>query len=158
MIEQVRFVSGLCVIITLLAPVSAVAQASAPGARDVVSELSRRSGLPESDLETLLADCNANQRSIYFCAYRDLVAADMTFKRALAAKEQSLPACKSAIDGKAARWERLRDNRCEQGATKEFGDGSMKPTAQALCAAAETHRMTKRVKKISGCGERQSQR
>jgi uncharacterized protein YecT (DUF1311 family) len=157
MSERSRLLWGLCIAAALVAPSVAAAPVKAPNDHEIMGELSRRSGLPESNLESLLADCNASQQSIYFCAYRDFVAADMVFKRALAAKEQALPDCKSAIDNRAAQWEKSRDHRCEQDAIKEFGDGSMRPTAQALCATAETKRMTNRLGKISRCDGHQDQ-
>ena len=35
---------------------------------EVLAELSRRSGMPEAELRMLIADCSANQQSMYFCA------------------------------------------------------------------------------------------
>jgi hypothetical protein len=122
-----------------------------PAPRDVLSELSRRSAVPEAELKDLLSDCNAGQQNMYFCAYRDLVASDLVLKHAVVAKQQQLPACKAAIEAKISRWKRDRDRVCENAAFREWGEGSMKPTAQALCAVDETNRMVKRVQGIRSC-------
>ena len=117
----------------------------------VLGELSQRSGLPDIELSNLLADCNANQQSMYFCAWRDQIAADRAFGRILADKQQKMPQCKTSIESKVASWTRSRDQSCDKSATKEWGGGSMKPTAQALCVTAETVRMTKRLERMNGC-------
>ena len=117
----------------------------------VLSELSRRSSLPEKDLRAILADCNVNQQSLYFCAFRDFVAADLAFRRLVSVKQHRLPSCRAAIGEEAANAERLRDSSCEKSATADWGDGSMKPTAAALCAASETRKMTARFRQRKSC-------
>jgi uncharacterized protein YecT (DUF1311 family) len=91
---------------------------------------------------------------MYFCAYRDLVATDLDLKHAVIAKEERLPACKAAIEAMGSRWEADRDHACEKSALTEWGEGSMKPTAQTLCAVAETNRMVKRVQGMKDCSNR----
>jgi len=117
----------------------------------VLDELSQRSGLPDVELNGLLADCNANQQSMYFCAWRDQITADRALRRVLAGKQQKMPQCKTYIESKVASWARSRDQSCDKSATKEWGEGSMKPTAQVLCVTAETVRMTKRLERMNGC-------
>jgi uncharacterized protein YecT (DUF1311 family) len=65
-----------------------------------------------------------------------------------------LPACKASIEAKVARLERERDSSCEASAAKEFGEGSMKPAAQANCATAETNRVIKQAQKLKSCSAR----
>jgi uncharacterized protein YecT (DUF1311 family) len=117
----------------------------------VLGELSQRSGLPEAELNSLLADCNANQQSIYFCAWRDQIAADKAFGRALSDKQQKNLQCKTSMETKVANWKKSRDLSCEKSATQEWGEGSMKPTAQAICVTVETVRMTKRLEHMKEC-------
>jgi len=117
----------------------------------VLSELSQRSSLPEAELNKLLADCNANQQSMYFCAWRDQIAAVRTFEQALNDKQQKLSQCKTSLETKVASWMKSRDQSCEKSATQEWGEGSMKPTAQAICVTAETMRMTKKLENMAGC-------
>jgi len=117
----------------------------------VLDELSQRSGLRDVELSSLLANCSANQQSMYFCAWRDQISADRTFRQILADKLQKIPQCKTPVEYKVARWVRSRDQSCDKSATKEWGEGSMKPTAQALCVTAETVKMTKRLERMNGC-------
>jgi len=134
--------------------IAANVQGVSPDAQEraaVFGELSQRSGLPDIELSSLLSDCNANQQSMYFCAWRDQIAADRVFGRVLAEKHQKMPQCKTSIQSKVASWARSRDKSCDQSATKEWGEGSMKPTAQVLCVTAETMRMTKRLERMNGC-------
>lgn len=117
----------------------------------VMSELSQRSGLPETQLNQLLAQCNATQQSMYFCAWRDQIAAERTLRRTLEDKQRKTPQCKTRIERQIASWTKSRDQSCEKSAIKEWGDGSMKPTAQAICVTAATVRMTERLERMDGC-------
>jgi len=117
----------------------------------VLAELSQKSGLPEADLNDLLADCHANQQSMYFCAWRDQIAADKKLRRALTEKKQKIPACKNFLESKIAAWIRFRDQSCDKSTRKEWGEGSMRPTARAICVTKETARMTKRLERIHTC-------
>ncbi|WP_052135311.1 lysozyme inhibitor LprI family protein [Collimonas arenae] len=100
-----------------------------PAEGDVLVELSHRSNLPEADLKQSLANCDANQTNTNLCAYRDQVAADLTLKHAV------------------AEWEKARDAGCAKSAEREYGGGSLKPTAQAMCVTAETKKMIQRVER-----------
>lgn len=120
----------------------------------VLGELSKRSGLPDDELNRLLADCSANQQSMYFCAWRDQIAAEKTFDKVLVEKQLQLPQCKTFIESKAKSWSRIRDRSCDRSATKKWGEGSMKPTALAICMTAETARMTRRLERVNGCKTR----
>ncbi len=115
----------------------------------VLGEISQRSGLPDVELSSLLADCTANQQSMYFCAWRDQIVADRAFAQALADKQRKMPQCKSSIEKNVASWIKSRDQSCAKSAMQEWGEGSMRPTAQAICVTAETVRMTKRLEHIA---------
>jgi uncharacterized protein YecT (DUF1311 family) len=117
----------------------------------VQAELAKQSGLPESELSALLRDCEANQTSMTFCARRDQVAAEMELDRVVAGKLKQQPECREALDRRLANWRKSRDKGCEKSAAKEYGNGSMKPMAQAMCLKAETERMTASVKRMKGC-------
>ncbi len=83
-------------------------------------EIAVRSGLPASEVNALLSDCDSNQTSMNFCAWRDL-------------------------DAQIAKWKRARDASCEKSTRNAWGDGSMRPAAQAICATEATKKMTKRL-------------
>lgn len=117
----------------------------------VLDELSQRSGLPAAEVSKLLADCHAHQQSMYFCAWRDQIAADRAFGLALAGKLNNRPQCKTTLEAKVASWAKSRDQSCEKSAKAEWGEGSMRPTAQAHCVTAETVRMTKRLEYMNEC-------
>lgn len=117
----------------------------------VLSELSRRSALPESELTQLLANCGANQMSMNICAWRDEMVAERELKKVVAEKISRVPECGASIESKVAAWEHVRDSGCEKSATKDYDDGSIKPMAQAMCMKDETVKMTKRVKRIKKC-------
>jgi uncharacterized protein YecT (DUF1311 family) len=111
----------------------------------VLDELSQRSGLPKADLNRLLADCNASQQNMNFCAWRDKIAADRAFRRVLDEKEQRMPKCKASLESRAASWIKFRDQSCDK-ATKKWEGGSIRPLEQAVCLSSETQAMTKQLK------------
>lgn len=117
----------------------------------VQAELARQTGLPESELAELLKDCEANQTSMTFCARRDQVAAEMKLDRVISDKIKQQPECRTAIEQRLTKWRSGRDKGCERSAANEYGKGSMKPMAQAMCLKAETERMTARAKRTKGC-------
>ena len=128
--------------------------AATPAAEDaaaVQAELARQSGLPESELAELLKDCEANQTSMNFCARRDQVAAELKLDRVVADKIKQQPDCRTAIEQKLTKWRGGRDKGCARSAAKEYGNGSMRPMAQAMCLKAEAERMAVRVKRMKGC-------
>lgn len=117
----------------------------------LIKELSLRSGLAEPELNSLLENCDANQQSMYFCAWRNQISAEKMFSEVLGAKQSKIPGCKQYFHAQAKGWALARDKGCEQSATKQWGEGSMKPTAQMICAAAETYRMTKKLERMNDC-------
>lgn len=125
-------------------------------ASEVFKELARRSTLPDADLRALLANCDATQQSMYFCAWRDLIAADRRLNQAVAEQVKLRPNCKLYFEAKTARWSRARDQDCEKSAKAEWTNGSMEPTAKLLCMAAQTEDITKRVQRLHGCGKGKS--
>jgi lysozyme len=119
--------------------------------RAALEKLSRLSGLPETELLAIVADCHADQQHMYFCAWRDQIAADLIFKEAVIEKMKQLPNCKDWIENKSAEWAISRDNECAKSARNEWGKGSMRATAQAICMAMETKQMQARLKRMNKC-------
>jgi hypothetical protein len=142
--------------VTLVAFVLSCATASSVLAADTefsaaLAELSQQSGLPEAELHQLLSHCEANQQNIYFCAWRDQITAQKKFQKTLANKQAQRPDCTAALAAKAVVWERLRDKSCARAATKQWGEGSMKLTAQAVCISASTAQAAQRLERARGC-------
>lgn len=118
---------------------------------DVLSLLSQRSGLPDTQLKALLSSCDADQQSMYFCAYRDLVRAELKLDQAIAGKKISTPACATELDKNKLKWLEHRNLSCEKSAKAEWNGGSMEPTAKLLCMASETERATQVTERETPC-------
>jgi uncharacterized protein YecT (DUF1311 family) len=108
-------------------------------------EISARSGLPASEVNAMLADCDSNQTSMNFCAWRDQIVAERELQQVVEQQESEHPERKAALDARIARWRKARDASCEKSARKEWDGGSMRPAAQAICATAATRKMTKKL-------------
>lgn len=108
-------------------------------------EISARSGLPASEVTALLNNCDESQTSMNFCAWRDQIVAERELQQVVDKQVAEHPERKIGLEAKVAKWKKARDMSCEKSARKEWGDGSMRPAAQAICATAATKRMTKRL-------------
>lgn len=126
-------------ILTLLILTSARAFAGPTPA----DEISARSGLPASEVNALLANCDSNQTSMNFCAWRDQIVAERELQRVVEQRESEHPERKLALEARVAQWKKARDASCEKSARDEWDGGSMQPAAQAICATAATKRMMK---------------
>ncbi|MFM0730517.1 DUF1311 domain-containing protein [Paraburkholderia sediminicola] len=113
--------------------------------------LSWQSGLPASDVQGMQADCDANQTSLNFCAWRDRVVAEQKLQDAVDDKAAKSPGCKARLESKVAAWKKRRDASCKKSAEAENGGGSIVPMEIAACQAAETDRMTKVIASIHRC-------
>nr|WP_085480749.1 lysozyme inhibitor LprI family protein [Paraburkholderia susongensis] len=123
--------------------VSTSVLASAP---DPVDEIAHRSGLPASEVSAALSNCDDNQTNMNFCAWRDQIVAEQKLERVVDATAGSSAACKSTLEKRIAAWRKRRDANCSKSAAREWGGGSMLPTAVAMCKTAETERMSKAIK------------
>jgi hypothetical protein len=101
----------------------------------VISELARRSGTTEPELRALLSNCNESQQSMYFCAYRDLFAADLTVDSVASSKLRAFPSCADASPTNLVSARDSIETNCKKSAIETYGEGSMAPTAQATCTA-----------------------
>ncbi|KWE77845.1 hypothetical protein WL78_03560 [Burkholderia ubonensis] len=129
----------LAFLLLLLASTTAFAE------QTPADEISARSGLPASEVSALLADCDSNQTSMNFCAWRDQIVAERELQQVVDRQVSEHPERKAALEAKIAKWKKARDASCERSARKEWGEGSMRPAAQAICATASTKKMTKRL-------------
>jgi len=111
-------------------------------ADDPADVISKQSGLPSSEVQGMLASCDANQTSMNFCAWRDRVVAEQKLQDAATEKEKKFPGCKARLERKIAAWKKRRDASCKKSAEAENGGGSIVPMEIAACQAAETDRMT----------------
>ncbi|KVZ03397.1 lysozyme inhibitor LprI family protein [Burkholderia stagnalis] len=122
-----------------------LASANAFAEQTPADEISARSGLPASEVNALLADCDSDQTSMNFCAWRDQLVAERELQQVVDRQISEHPERKAALEAKVAKWKKARDASCERSARKEWGDGSMRPAALAICAAASTKDMTKKL-------------
>ncbi|KVE45480.1 lysozyme inhibitor LprI family protein [Burkholderia sp. BDU5] len=112
-------------------------------------EISARSGLPANEVNALLSNCDSSQTSMNFCAWRDQIVAERELQQVVDRQISEHPERKAALEAKIAKWKKARDASCEKSARKEWGDGSMRPAAQAICATAVTKKMTKKLSAIA---------
>lgn len=145
--------SKLTALLLYAITITALAKAGAytPTQQQILTELSQRSGLPIDNLQDLLADCDADQQSMYFCTYSDQVVADLKLQHTLSLKQQQLPHCQTELLDQVESWENKRDQSCAQSAAKEWGDGSMKPTAELICSVSATNHFNEQLKRIDSC-------
>jgi len=115
-------------------------------ASDPASIISTQSGLPASEVQGMLANCDATQTSMNFCAWRDRVVAEQKLEDAVAEKGRKSPGCKVGLQRKIAVWKKRRDTACRKSAEAENDGGSIVPMEIAACQAAETDRMTKAIR------------
>ncbi|MBO7755566.1 lysozyme inhibitor LprI family protein [Burkholderia pseudomallei] len=127
-----------------------LASANAFAEQTPADEISARSGLPASEVSALLADCDSNQTSMNFCAWRDQLVAERELQQVVDQQISEHPERKTALEAKVAKWKKARDASCEKSARKEWNDGSMRPAAQAICATASTKKMTKKLSATAG--------
>ena len=90
-------------------------------------EISARSGLPASEVSALLANCDSNQTSMNFCAWRDQIVAERELQQVIEQRKRERPEQKAPLDARIAKWKKARDASCEKSARTEWGDGSMRP-------------------------------
>ncbi|CAE6763641.1 lysozyme inhibitor LprI family protein [Paraburkholderia haematera] len=136
--------------LALLALVLACSSAFAdtPDPADVISQ---QSGLPASEVQGMLANCDANQTSLNFCAWRDRVVAEQKLQDVVDEKVANSPGCKARLEDKIVAWKKRRDASCKKSAEAENGGGSVVPMEIAACQAAETDRMAKVIGSIRRC-------
>lgn len=99
----------------------------------------------------MLSNCDANQTSLNFCAWRDRVVAEQKLQDVVKNKTAEFPACKARLENKIAAWTKRRDASCKKSTEAENGGGSIVPTEFAACQTAETERMTKIIASIHQC-------
>jgi uncharacterized protein YecT (DUF1311 family) len=132
----------------VLAFACAPAFAGVPDPADVISQ---QSGLPASEVQGMLANCDANQMSLNFCAWRDRVVAEQKLQDVVENKAAKSANCKARLEKKIVAWKKRRDASCKKSAEAENGGGSIVPMEIAACQAAETDRMTKVIASIHRC-------
>ncbi|WP_333976400.1 lysozyme inhibitor LprI family protein [Burkholderia cepacia] len=108
-------------------------------------EISARSGLPASEVTALLNNCDGTQTSMNFCAWRDQIVAERELQQVVDKQVAEHPERKEALETRITKWKKARDVSCQKSARKEWGDGSMRPAAQAICATAATKKMTRKL-------------
>lgn len=85
-----------------------------------------------------------------FRAWRDQIVAERELRQVVDQQIAEHPERKAALVAKVAKWKKARDASCEKSAREEWGEGSMRPTAQAICATASAKQHDKGA--FPGCG------
>ncbi|RDU96078.1 lysozyme inhibitor LprI family protein [Trinickia dinghuensis] len=115
--------------------------AVAARAQTLTAELAEHSGMSPIQVTTLLANCDANQTSMKFCALRDELAAERTLRHLIDERRAASPKCGAVLAQKVAAWRKQRDETCQKSAEQQWGDGSMLSAAVAMCATDRTKQM-----------------
>ncbi|NCT69700.1 MAG: DUF1311 domain-containing protein [Xanthomonadaceae bacterium] len=124
---------------------------AAPDQSAVMEELSARSRIPLSELQSLLGDCSRTQLSMNMCAFRTYVAADLELDAVLTAKRESaLPQCRAEMDRIHLVWEADRDRSCNEATEAEEG-GSVRPMLISACKTEATRARIAFVKELDLC-------
>jgi hypothetical protein len=139
--------------LTLMACAANHSASLSPAPNEVLSEVSRRSGISKTELERLTAKCDADQQTMYFCAFRDLVEVDMRLDRVAADHIRRYPECKDLIAARLRDLRQGRDAACATSAQEEFGSGSMAQTARATCASSATKPMIESIAALNRCAQ-----
>lgn len=122
-----------------------------PDPSAVVEELSARSRIPTSELQSLLDDCERTQRSMNICAFRTFVTSDLELDATLDAKQQVAPPhCRAEMDRAHAAWQTERDRACNEETEADEG-GSMRPMLISSCRTAATRARITFVKDMDPC-------
>lgn len=144
-------VETLCAFALMACAGGRARRVTAPSPRDVLSEVSRRSAVPETELTERLNHCDADQLNTYFCAFRDFVAADLLLERTTAEQVRLHPECKESIERTTHALREARDSGCAKSAADEYGGGSMEQTAQVICGASATRPFVDQVGAVNSC-------
>lgn len=135
-------------------PIVQVAQAppsEPPDPSAVVEELSARSRIPASELQSLLDDCERTQLSMNICAFRDFVASDLELDAVFKARRGSATTqCRAEMDRVHAVWEAEREKACKEETEAEEG-GSMRPMLISACKTEATRARIVSVQEMDPC-------
>ena len=85
-----------------------------------------------------------------FCAWRDQIVAERELQKVVEQREREHPERTAGLEARIAKWKSARDASCEKSARREWDGCSMRPAAQAICAAAATKKMTKKLSSTAG--------
>ncbi|MDR7008863.1 lysozyme inhibitor LprI family protein [Paraburkholderia strydomiana] len=121
------------------------------GTVDPTDLISRQSGLPAGEVQGMLANCDANQVSLNFCAWRDRVVAEQRLQDIVDDRVAKSPGCKARLDSKITALRKRRDASCKMSAEAVNGGGSIVLMEIAACQAAETDRMAKMIASARRC-------
>jgi uncharacterized protein len=119
---------------------------------EILDELSKRSGIPESELPELLVDCKQHQLAMNICAFRAAVEADLKMERVLAEVTQALPgACGVSLQTKQKTWAEQLNRRCEKLAEEQAVRVSAQPMIASNCIADAIVERTSVLRAVESC-------
>lgn len=130
---------------------AAGAVAADPDADAATQELVRRSGLPSADVQRLLANCDASQQSMAFCAWRDTIAAQSRLEHTLSERQPGAGPCFAAQRDALQRRLARRTSACARSAQRDWGEGSMRETARLHCELGAIERASREARTVGVC-------
>lgn len=138
-------------LVALLSGLAGAAAAADADSDAAAQEVARRSGLPAADVQRLLADCQASQQSLYFCAWRDTIVAQARLERTLAERQRAAGPCSAAQRDALQRRVKRGTAACERAARQEWGEGSLRDTARLHCEAGVVERAVRAARTVGVC-------
>lgn len=116
------------------------------GTTDVITELSHRTGMSVTELNSLLSHCESTQLSMNTCAFRDLVAAEIKMNQLLQAVSSRLnQADRQALAKEQANWSSHEKAKCNMLTDGDVGQGSMRSLVYGNCMRAATQERIKQL-------------
>lgn len=123
-----------------------LATASAATDFNPAQALAQRTGIPATEIATVLKNCDANQTNMNLCAQFEQLKAEHALDVAAGQKQAACPHCKGASPQAMSAWRKQRDRACSDAAQKAWGNGSMRPAATAMCITAATQEKLKKLR------------
>lgn len=119
---------------------------------EVLTELQRRSNIPQPQLNEILKDCEKSQLSMNVCSFRNFIEVDLEMTKVLEETLRNLPeSCRQELIDQQDSWAKSRFVDCSREADQEAAGGSMRPMIFTYCETKATERRIAAVAAVSGC-------
>ena len=118
---------------------------------DPAAELAKQSGLPLEEISRLLKDCDADQQSMNFCAWRDQTQAEDMIRLSVAHLQTKLPSYHDCISAKAAQTVQHIKRKCTTDAHRDYAGGSVETYQRTQCIASSEAAYARSLERMTSC-------